>query len=253
VAAPPVVFLEDRRYHNLMTANDPRHAKYLSVAAMREADRRCIEDLGMPGAVLMNQAGAAVYRELPPGPVTVVCGKGNNGGDGFVVARLALLDGRDVRVLLHAEPSALGGDAALFHNVYRKLGGTVTPIVEPGEVAQAYESRRSGGVWVDSILGTGIRGEVTGIARAAIDLWPPEHTVSVDVPSGMDADTGAPCGCCVRADVTVTFQFGKEGFLAPDAQPWLGRLVVADIGIPDLCADDTAWNQLVTGWTNSGS
>ena len=76
-----------------------------------------------------------------------------------------------------------------------------------------------------------------GSARAAIEAWPPVYTVAVDLPSGMDADTGEACGTCIHADVTVTFAFAKRGFTFPAAQPFLGRLVVADIGIPPSCAD----------------
>jgi len=90
---------------------------------------------------------------------------------------------------------------------------------------------------------------VRGAMRTAIEAWPgrrdgEQRTVAVDLPSGLHADTGEVCGCCVRADVTVTFQFAKRGFENPAARGYLGRLVVADIGIPEVCADDEAWERL---------
>ena len=215
----------------------------LSVAQMREADRRCIEVLGIPGPVLMNNAGAAVFREVDRGPVGIVCGKGNNGGDGFVVARLALLAGMEPKVVLVAAPSEIRGDAAVFFRAYRNLGGPLVSVDE-NTVAEAIAGLADRAVIVDALLGTGTRGEVRGAFRTAIEAWPAVRTVAVDLPSGLNADTGEPCGCCVMADVTVTFQYAKRGFQNPAAQPYLGRLVVADIGIPLVCADDAAWNRL---------
>ena len=217
--------------------------KTLTAAEMREADRRCIEEIGIPGAVLMNSAGAAVFGEITGGPVGVVCGKGNNGGDGFVVARLALLAGIDVRLVLVAAPDAIRGDAATFMRAYERLGGVIESVEDEGSVAGAVAGLGGCAVLVDALLGTGIKGEVRGAMRAAIEAWPKARTVAVDLPSGLDADTGVPCGCCVEADVTVTFQFAKRGFENPEASRYIGRLVVADIGIPEVCADDAAWQE----------
>lgn len=213
----------------------------LTAVQMREADRRCIQEIGIPGVVLMNNAGTAVFKQINRGPVGVVCGKGNNGGDGFVVARLALLAGLETRVVLVARPEEIDGDAAVFMNVYRRLGGALESVTDAGETAAAVRQLSDCAVLVDALLGTGIKGEVRGPIRAAIDAWPEVYTIAVDLPSGMNADTGEICGACVRADVTVTFAFAKQGFLAPGARDLLGDLIVADIGIPDWCADDDAW------------
>ena len=219
--------------------------KVLLASEMREADRRCIEELGIPGAVLMNNAGSAVFHEITQGPVGIVCGKGNNGGDGFVVARLALLAGMIPRVILVADPNEIQGDAAIFMNAYRKLGGLLYASQDPVKVTEMIQSLSDCAVLVDALLGTGISGEVHGAPRAAIEAWPHGvRTIAVDLPSGLNADTGMPCGCCIRADVTVTFQFSKRGIENPIARPYTGRIVVADIGIPTICADDEAWKTL---------
>ncbi|MFA6244707.1 MAG: NAD(P)H-hydrate epimerase [Candidatus Hydrogenedentales bacterium] len=215
--------------------------RYLSAAQMREADRRCIEELGIPGAVLMNNAGAAVFREVEHGPVGIVCGKGNNGGDGFVVARLALLAGMEPRVVLLASPDSISGDAATFLRAYQRLGGSLEVAESEADARRAVSSLNRCAVLIDAMLGTGVKGEVRGVFRAAVESWPHVRTVAVDLPSGLDADTGECLRCCIRAAVTVTFQFPKRGFQNPAALPYLGKLIVADIGIPDACADDAAW------------
>ncbi len=216
--------------------------KTLTAAQMREADRRCIEEIGIPGAVLMNNAGAAVFREVHAGPVGVVCGKGNNGGDGYVIARLALLAGFDTRVVLVADPAQVTGDAAVFLRAYLNLGGRLIVASGASEAAAAVRALADCAVLVDALLGTGVKGEVQGAIRVAIDAWPDVRTIAVDVPSGLNADSGEIGGACVRADITVTFQFAKRGFENPSAGPYLGHLIVADIGIPELCADEEAWN-----------
>lgn len=223
--------------------------RFLTAAAMREADRRCIEELGIPGAVLMENAGRAVFGELAGGPLGVVCGKGNNGGDGYVVARLALAAGYGVRVVLLAVREAITGDARTFLDVYERLGGQVVVAETPGAAARAVRDLADCAVLVDAILGTGFTGEVHGAPRAAIENWPAAPTIAVDIPSGLHADTGEAPGPCIRAATTVTMQYAKQGFAAPTAKAFLGRLVVADIGIPEVCADDAAWARLRTGRT----
>ena len=169
---------------------------------MAEIDRRSIVDFGIPEAELMERAGGAVAAEVgrlwPGRPVDVLCGPGRNGGDGRVVARL--------------------------------LGGRV---IVPGD-AWTPAPRA---VVVDALFGTGLNRDVAGPARALIEsvnaLDRAEHPViAVDIPSGLDADTGRPRGSAVRADVTVTMGLPKAGFQAAEARPFLGRLVVADIGHP---------------------
>lgn len=217
----------------------------ISAAAMREADRRCIEGLGVPGAVLMYNAGSAVYRACGAGPLAVVCGKGNNGGDGFVAAFLAKAAGREVTTVLLCAPNAVAGDARIYLDAYRRLGGALAVASTPEEAAEAMDRLPRQAVWVDAILGTGAAGAVRGTAAAALAAWPAGvRTVSVDIPSGLDADTGAVRGAAIRAETTVTFQFAKRGLLAPAAAPYVGRLIVADIGIPPACGDDAAWARL---------
>lgn len=208
---------------------------YLTAQQMREADRRCIEDIGIPGAVLMHNAGTAVFHEIEQESIGVICGKGNNGGDGFVVARLALQAGLQVRVVLVADPHGITGDAKTYLDAYQRLGGAVEIVDSSDAALPILESLSDEGLLIDALLGTGIQGEVRGVARTVIEHWPPVHTIAVDLPSGMNADTGEACGVCVKAETTVTFQYPKMGFKNPAAHTYLGRLVIADIGIPACC------------------
>lgn len=222
--------------------------RHLTAAQMREADRRCIEELGIPGAVLMNNAGAAVFEHVHAGPVGVLCGKGNNGGDGYVVARLSLLHGLETHVIHVGDPGGVKGDAKIYRDAFVRLGGQITSVSGEAATREAVAALSQCAVLVDALLGTGVKGEVRGDIRTAIDHWPSVWTVAVDLPSGMNADTGEVGGHCVRADITVTLQFPKAGFEANAAKPWLGQVVVADIGIPEVCADDSAWEALRKHW-----
>lgn len=223
--------------------------EYLSLEAVRKADKRAIEELGIPGAVLMNTAGNHIYEALPDGSVAVVCGKGNNGGDGFVVARLALAAGRQTRVYLLGECKDIHGDASLYMGVYQRLGGEIVVLREEAEARQCARELTEYDVLVDAILGTGTQGPVRGLAAPLIEDWPETpYTISVDIPSGMNGDTGEAEGAVIRAHATVTLAWAKKGFENPAAAPSLGKLIVAPIGIPAICADDDAWAALKKTW-----
>ncbi len=202
---------------------DPLHG----AEQMRAIDRWAIEERGIGSLDLMERAGAglalAVDRIVPRGPVAVVCGKGNNGGDGFVAARLLREFGRRVRVLTLAPEDEHRGDAA--ENLRRLDGGH-----EPFHPAALDDAA----VIVDAILGTGFDGEPRGPAKAAIEAICARAAVVVcaDVASGVDASTGAAVGAALSATATVTFAAAKPGhFIAPGKQR-TGELRVVDIGIP---------------------
>lgn len=213
--------------------------RFVSAAHMRAADASCIERLGIPGAVLMYNAGRAAFAEVQDGPAGIVCGKGNNGGDGFVVALLAHEAGLSPRVVVLAGPEDLRGDAKIFHDAYVRLGGNLTYATGESAASDAVSKLAGCAVLVDAILGTGFSGALRGVARAAILAWPTGRCISLDVPSGLNADTGEVGDACIRADLTVTFQAAKLGFKNPSASAWLGKVRVADIGIPACCFEGT--------------
>jgi NAD(P)H-hydrate epimerase len=210
----------------------------LSRDESRDLDRRAIQEYGMPGVVLMENAGrgcADLLRSLGVhGPVVICCGKGNNGGDGFVIARHLDNAQIPVRVLLFATPEDLAGDAAIH---YRSIAQAGLPIESPGPRPDGDWLRQAlaPAEWiVDALFGTGL----TGPVRPPLDqvIAAMNHrsarVLAVDIPSGLDCDTGQPLGPTVRADHTATFVSLKIGFSNPTAQAWLGRIHIVDIGIP---------------------
>jgi NAD(P)H-hydrate epimerase len=201
---------------------------------MRALDRRAALDFGISPQALMENAGRAVAEEtlrLGPGPVTVFCGTGNNGGDGLVASRWLAKAGRRVRVVLALPPNRFKPQAsALWPGIPRMgLGWTVYSGSE-----KLLRFTRGSRCFVDALLGTGLRAPVEDPTRAMIG-WlnaSGRRILSVDVPSGFDADRGLPVGEAVRATVTVTLAHPKRGLLLPGARAYVGRLVVGDIGFP---------------------
>jgi NAD(P)H-hydrate epimerase len=218
---------------------------------VRAVDRRAIDEFGMNGLVLMENAGRGAAQLLMTvgvdGPVIVCAGKGNNGGDGFVIARHLELLGCDVRVLLFANPSDLTGDAAAN---WRILEVAETPRVVLGRqpALSDIDHALSHADWiVDALLGTGTVGEVREPYRTAIAAInrSARKVLAVDVPSGLDCDTGVPIESladgsevCVRATHTVTFVARKRGFDNPASQFFTGQIHVVGIGIPKKLLDD---------------
>ncbi len=201
---------------------------------MRAIDRWAIEERGVAGLDLMERAGAgvtrAVERVAPDGPVTVVCGKGNNGGDGLVVARLLRDAGREVAVVCVAPPEDFAGDART--NLDRLPGDGPMRLTE-GVCAHA-------AVIVDGLLGTGFEGEPHGAVAEAIDAvnGAGAPVVSVDVPSGVDASTGVVSGTAVRATATVTFHAAKPGLWIHPGKAHAGEVETIDIGIPRAAPEE---------------
>lgn len=204
----------------------------------RLVDRLAIEEYGMTGLVLMENAGRGVADVLCElgiaGPVVICCGKGNNAGDGFVIARHLDLRGHRVRVLLWAEISELSGDAAANFRILQK---TDVPIEIFGNRHDAtrLELFLKDAAWIaDGLLGTGARGEPRPPLDAVIDQLNAATApkLAIDLPSGLDCDTGEAASHTIRAVETCTFVTAKPGFLVPAALPYVGRLHVLDIGQP---------------------
>jgi hydroxyethylthiazole kinase-like uncharacterized protein yjeF len=214
--------------------------KLVSVQEMRELDRRTIEEVGVPSLVLMENAGRSTYqilrREFPDlrGPVGVVAGRGNNGGDGFVVARYLANDGVSVAVFLLAEKSQVQGDARVNLDILDQMGVAISEVLTEADLNPAVHHLSRVELIVDALLGTGLNSLVRGLMGGLIDrinhLRP--CVLAVDIPSGLSADRGEPLGTAVRADVTVTYGFPKLGQILAPGRDYVGRLWVADISIP---------------------
>ncbi|MGO8689096.1 MAG: NAD(P)H-hydrate epimerase [Thermoguttaceae bacterium] len=211
----------------------------LSREQSRQVDRRAGEEYGISGLVLMENAGrgaADVLGQLasPGEKIVVCCGKGNNAGDGFVLARHLDLRGYAVRVLVWAEPEELQGDAGVNFQILRKVGVPLEIFGSRHDPARLADNL-AGAAWiVDALLGTGVRGEprppldavIEGLNAAAAPK------LAIDLPSGLDCDTGRPARHTIRAAVTCTFVASKRGFSAPGAAEWTGQVHVLDIGAP---------------------
>ncbi len=214
----------------------------LSRKQVRQVDRMAIEQMGIPGVVLMENAGRntaeAILRLLPApagGRVCIVCGSGNNGGDGFVIARHLHNAGVSVVILLAAEPQKLAGDARTNYDIVQRMSLPIYPLRTPEQLAGQQATLERADVIVDALLGTGFSGQPRAPLDAvirAINAAEKAKVVAVDLPSGLDCDTGQPGDPCVRADLTVTFVARKIGLDQPAASDYVGRVIVADIGVP---------------------
>jgi hydroxyethylthiazole kinase-like uncharacterized protein yjeF len=219
---------------------------------MRAMDRRTIETFGLPGRLLMENAGRGAtqfmlrtFTGLSDKKVAVIAGRGNNGGDGFVIARCLLQKGVSVRVYLLAESKTVQGDAAANLNLLKPMGIPVDEIPD-GKTFKKYKTAmRHQDIWVDAILGTGLKSDVEGYFREIIDFINAQSkpVFSVDIPSGLDSDTGQPRGACIRAHATATFGLAKIGHMVLPGAVYTGKLEIVDIGIPDHIAEEVGPSQ----------
>ena len=220
----------------------------LSREQVREIDRCAIELAGVPGVVLMENAGRGAADQIEAfmrargaeagGRVAVVAGAGNNGGDGYVIARHLSMRGMEVITFLVAPVAKIAGDALVNLEILRRLGGDVRELaaggIAPGSPLAG--QLRGFDVIVDAVGGTGMRGALRGGLAAVVDAINAAPAsmgvVAVDIPTGLDCDTARAEGPAVRAAMTVTFVARKKGFDAPGASDWTGQVRVVDIGVP---------------------
>jgi NAD(P)H-hydrate epimerase len=222
--------------------------KLVTAAEMRELDRKAIEEVGIPSLVLMENAGRTTYQilrqEFPDltGPVAVVAGRGNNGGDGSVVARYLAQAGIPVSIFLVAPRDQVRGDALVNLEIASRLGIEIVEVKEKKDLNPLAHRLARSELIVDALLGTGLNSEVKGLMRLVIEeinrLRPP--VLAVDIPSGLCADTGKPLGAAVQAQVTVTYGWPKIGQILPPGRNYAGRLWQVDISIPPELSIDVA-------------
>ena len=227
--------------------------RVLTADQMREADRRTIEEVGIASIALMENAGHqivsamhATIDDLEHRRVGVLCGRGNNGGDGLVVARLLSQQGRSVYVFLLGRVSDVAGDARANLRVAQNLGLPIVEVIDRDAWDEARSRLDECDVFVDAMFGTGLNKPLDELSSAvaadvnAMDV----PVVAVDLPSGLSADEADPIGEAVEADVTVTLAAPKVALLLPPAESWAGDLVIADIGIPASVIDEVPGQRL---------
>ena len=232
----------------------------LTRAQSRIVDELAINRYGIPGMVLMENAGRGVAEFLtregagllstqtsedngPARQAAILCGKGNNAGDGFVIARHLEILGFASKVLLLAPPNEFQGDARQNFEILTHTNVPLVDLSSTDDLLAALESEASDAdCLIDAMLGTGAQGEPREPIRTAIEWMNRQSAirVAIDVPSGLDCDTGQAAACCVRADHTCTFVTSKVGFAEPSARDFVGQLHVVSIGVPPVLIEEAA-------------
>ena len=217
---------------------------------VRSVDRIAIEEYGIPGIVLMENAGRGVTNLLlhqeRDGNVLIVCGKGNNGGDGFVIARHLMNSSVSVSVILLGDPSELPPDAATNYRIIEKMGVIVhsLPVTDQGlnehQLKLFTSAIESSGWIVDAMLGTGTRGKAREPFFTVIRVINSQEkpVLAVDIPSGLDCDEGPVAEATIVARITATFVAKKPGITTPEASRYTGEVQVIDIGAPQQILSD---------------
>lgn len=215
---------------------------------LRNIDSRTIENFGVPGVVLMENAGRAVSnvieKEFPgTGSVAVFCGSGNNGGDGFVVARHLIKRGRQVTAYIKKNLKDYTGDGAINLGILRKMGGDIV------KLKRDFSNFSECDIVVDAIFGTGLDREVKGQYREIIEFINSLRCprVAIDMPSGIDADNGNILGVSVNADITVTFVIPKIGLCLYPGAEYAGHIYIADISTPPQLEEDIPYELITPG------
>jgi NAD(P)H-hydrate epimerase len=220
--------------------------KVVTAAEMQEMDRRTIDSFGIPGRILMESAGRGATRtflekvyQRGSGRVGIVAGRGNNGGDGFVIARYLAQRDIDVSVFLLSECRNVKGDAAANLELLNALKVPVMELAGPEQFAHYKSDMLHVAYWIDALLGTGLNSEVKGHFRRVIEFINARQrpVLAIDIPSGLNADTGQICGVCIQATATATFGFPKIGHVVHPGMQWCGCVDVIDIGIPAFIAN----------------
>ncbi|AIS53043.1 bifunctional NAD(P)H-hydrate repair enzyme Nnr [Thermoanaerobacter kivui] len=228
----------------------------LTSKQMREVEQKAIEKIGIPSICLMENAGREVAIEVKKlleehdlKSVVIIAGKGNNGGDGYVLARNLYNWGIDVKVFLTANPALITGDAKRNLDAILNMGIYVAEITQRKHLKFLEKIIKDSDLIVDAIYGIGLRGEITGIYREVIEMINQSNkvVVSIDIPSGLNADTGRVEGCAVKAHKTVTMQFLKPGLLLYPGVDYAGEVSVADIGISHKLAEEVGYNYSLVG------
>ena len=223
-----------------MSGQSPRKTGALVITQneVRAIDVAAVESLGIPGLLLMENAARGVSEHLDRvcsiGRVMIICGPGNNGGDGLALARQRAAAGKESRVVLVSTGKSLTADTQSNLDFLINSGVPVQTVNNDSECQMLLDDLKPEDWIIDSLLGTGVRGEL----RAPFNLWvqainaSPAKVLAVDVPSGMNSDDGTGGADCVHADLTVTFVGVKRGFIHASAETYTGEVAVAPIGIP---------------------
>ena len=217
---------------------------------MKEIDRYCIETLKIPSIVLMENAALKAVKNLDlekNNSFVIICGKGNNGGDGFAIARHLFVLNKKVEIFLVGTEDNMSEDCKTSYIILKNMGIKINKINNVEDINELRDAVTRCEVTIDAIFGTGLSKNVDGVYDNAISIINENssYTLSVDVPSGFNSDTGKIMANCVKANKTVTFQLYKKGFLNYGSDMYTGEIVVEDIGIPEFVIDKFHENEFI--------
>lgn len=213
---------------------------FISVAQMRAMEEKAVRE-GITIAVLMEDAGKSVADEVIKSAgrvkaISVFCGYGNNGGDGMCAARHLIEKGYEVKLFLAGKPKPFSPQAQACYDKLVELKHKPQTLTCQDEIENAFSNIEDSGLIIDALFGIGIRGPLDDFYQKLISKI--NHSgvpvIAVDIPSGLDADSGRPLDIAIKAHKTITFGYPKTGFNSPESKAYIGELVIADIGLPKL-------------------
>lgn len=221
--------------------------KIATTQKMRQIDKFCIENIGIPSLVLMENAALKVLKNIElknQDSFTIVCGSGNNGGDGLALARHLFVLGKEFEIFIIGSYDKLSKDCAANYDMLLNMNLEVKFIQEGKDLIGLERSIKKSKIVIDAVFGTGLSREVKGIYKNVISIINRNafYTISIDTPSGLNTDTGEILGCCVKAEKTISFQLYKKGFLNYEAEKYTGQIIVENIGIPDFAIEKICLN-----------
>lgn len=224
--------------------------KIATADMMKNIDSFCINKLKIPGIVLMENASLKVIKNLELdnyNSFCVVCTKGNNGGDGFAVARHLYILNKKIEVFLVGSKDNMSQDCKINYDILKEIGVNINKVNNIEDINDLRDSIERSQVTIDAILGTGLSRNVEGIYDSVISIINEnsKYTVSIDIPSGFDANTGKVFGNCIRANKTISFQLYKRGFLNYGIDGFTGKIIVEDIGIPQIAVNRFHDNEFI--------
>lgn len=211
---------------------------FVTIAQMRALEEKAVRE-GIAIAALMENAGKSVADEAMKSvravrKVSIFCGYGNNGGDGMCAARHLIEVGYEVKIFLAGKPKPLGLQAQAYYDKLVDLKHKPKILISEDEIENVFSNIKDSGLIIDALFGIGIRGPLDSFYQKLISRINSSGVpvIAVDIPSGLDADSGKPLGIAIKAHKTITFGYPKIGFNNPEAKAYVGKLVIADIGLP---------------------
>ncbi len=224
--------------------------RFTTSLVMNKIDEYCVSKIGISELVLMENAAIRVLNNLDAGKnnyFVLVCGPGNNGGDGFALARHLFILNKSIQVFFVGNLEKMSESSKVNYKILKAMGVHITNIIASEDVETLKFAVITSDIVIDGILGTGITRNITGIYELVVDVINEnaKYIMAIDVPTGLDSNSGKKMGCCIKSNKTVTFQLYKTGFLSYGVDAYLGEVIVENIGIPGNVADRFCDNDFI--------